>query len=243
MKLSVCVVALNHGRLLPSLFRNLEGAAWEIVFIDGGSDDVTADIARSNPLVRYYHVPWKGSITRQKNIALELAGGDWALILDCDERLSPSLKEALPRLMNSVRVRYYKFPRFNIISVDPHRHVVGKSLYPNFQFRMVKLPTRLRYIESSRVHQIFGDPRAPEKPFRGWRKKLFMAKPRDLHIFHYDFYLNDREARERKVERFEALEPGSGMERVYLFEDREYEIVETPPPWPGKGEVPLKNPG
>ncbi len=238
MRLSVCVVARNHGPLLPSLFRNVEDVAWEIVLVDGGSSDGTEEIARSHPLVRYHLEPWRGSITRQKNKALDLARGDWALILDCDERLSPDLKAALPGLMRSFRVRYYKFPRYNLVSLDPHRHVEGKSLYPDFQFRMLRLPTRLRYMESSPVHQTFQDPAGPGVPFGGIRKKLFMAKPRGLHIFHYDFYLHDREAREKKVEFFESLDPSAGLRRVYLYEDRPHRVVDTPPPWPSPEEEP-----
>jgi len=231
-RLSVCVVAQNHASFLGRLFANVDEVAWEIVLIDGGSKDGTDELAAANPKVRHFRVPWQGSVTRQKNIAMDRARGEWILILDCDELLGPDLRAALPGLMRNPLVRYYKFPRYNLVQVRPHRHVVAKHTYPNFQFRMLRRSTRLRYDERLPVHNLFEDPRRPGRRFKGVRKKLFMRKPRDLHIFHYDFYLNDRAARERKVARYESLQPGGGLESDYLWEDQEHRIVDTPPPWP-----------
>ncbi len=154
--------------------------------------------------------------------------------------LSPQLIEALPRLMKNPFVKYYKIPRYNVLRIDPYEHVVTEKTYPDFQFRMLRTKTGLRYWEESPMHQRFLDPLRPGSIFKGVRKKLFIRKTRELHIFHYDFLLNDRAAREKKVAFYEKSFPGAGLERIYLWEDVEHSIQPIPSPYPEQWETPLK---
>src|SRR5206468_8577629 len=87
-RLSVVVVTRNEEERLRAC---LESVAWadEIVVVDAESEDKTVTIAREftdQVVVR----PWPG-YAAQKNVALELATGDWALSLDADEIVSAEL--------------------------------------------------------------------------------------------------------------------------------------------------------
>lgn len=91
---SVIVITLNEERNLP---RALESVRWadEIVVVDSGSTDATEAIAR-----RYtdrFHVrDWEG-YGKQKQRALDLARGDWVLVLDADEEVTPELHAEVRR--------------------------------------------------------------------------------------------------------------------------------------------------
>ena len=82
-RVSAAMIALNEEGHLPDLLPRL---AWadEIVVVDGGSEDATAEIAREfgcRVEVRAFD-----NYARQRNRALELATGDWVLSIDADER-------------------------------------------------------------------------------------------------------------------------------------------------------------
>lgn len=69
----------------------LASASWadEIVVVDGGSRDRTAEIAAAMG-ARVYHNPWPG-FSVQRDFAIGLATGDWLFVLDADERVPPAL--------------------------------------------------------------------------------------------------------------------------------------------------------
>lgn len=86
---SVIVLTRNEARNLPACLASL--AEFDEVFVvDSGSDDGTAEIARSLG-ARVVDFRWNGRYPRKKqwsldNLPLER---DWALFLDADERVTP----------------------------------------------------------------------------------------------------------------------------------------------------------
>lgn len=89
MSVSVIVITLNEetaiGRCLASV-----GWADEIVVVDSGSTDRTAELARAAGARVTIASDWPG-FGPQKNRALDLATGDWVLSLDADEWVTPAL--------------------------------------------------------------------------------------------------------------------------------------------------------
>lgn len=88
---TVIVAAFNGEtylrETLDSLFAQDFGA-YEVVFVDDGSEDGTAEIARSFPL-RYIRQPNQG-LPAARNAGLAVAQGDFIAFLDDDDLLPPN---------------------------------------------------------------------------------------------------------------------------------------------------------
>ena len=77
--------------------------AWcdEVVVIDSFREDRTPEIARKRG-ARVIQNEWQGHVA-QKNLALDAAKCEWVIALDCDERVTPKLKEAIVNLLSSAQ--------------------------------------------------------------------------------------------------------------------------------------------
>src|SRR5688572_26472510 len=94
-RLSVCIVAQDEAAEMPSLLANVHGVADEVIVVDGGSRDATAEIAAAAG-ARVVRSPWPGHWGAQKNVAFDAASGDWILNIDCDERIGERLRARIP---------------------------------------------------------------------------------------------------------------------------------------------------
>ncbi len=135
MTLSVCYITLNEEANLP---RTLESVRWadEIIIVDNGSTDRTAEIARSFG-AKFFTEPWRG-YAAQRNSAHDKATGDWILTLGADEEISPELAEELRALLRSSPASSpagYEVPRKNIIFGRWLRH--GGN-WPDYGLRLFR---------------------------------------------------------------------------------------------------------
>ena len=99
MTLSVTIITRNEQ---ASLRRCLQSVAWadEIVVLDSGSSDDTLAIARECGAKVHTTADWPG-FGVQKNLALDLATGEWALSLDADEWVTPELRVEIELAMTT----------------------------------------------------------------------------------------------------------------------------------------------
>lgn len=88
-KISAYVRTKNEARMIDAVVRAALLAADEIVVVDSGSTDETAEIAATAG-ARVVHQAWLGN-GKQKRFAEEQCRHDWLLDLDADEILSPAL--------------------------------------------------------------------------------------------------------------------------------------------------------
>jgi glycosyltransferase involved in cell wall biosynthesis len=93
MKPTATIITRNEERNIGDCLASLDFVD-EIVVVDSGSTDRTEDICRANPKVRFYQQEWLG-YGKQKNLAASLAGQEWILNLDADERVSPALRRSI----------------------------------------------------------------------------------------------------------------------------------------------------
>lgn len=166
--LSVAVVALNEEeRLRPCL----ESVAWvdDVVVVDGGSNDKTAEIAREYT-DRVLFRAWPG-YGAQKNFAVAQCRGEWVLSLDADERVPDALREEIVTTLASVpREAGFLVPRRNFFQGRWIRH---GGFYPDYQLRLFRRErgrfTEAAVHESVRVDGPTGRLRAPldHQSYRG----------------------------------------------------------------------------
>jgi glycosyltransferase involved in cell wall biosynthesis len=218
--LSVCCIVQNNESLLPRMLRNVEPVADEIVAVDGGSTDSTVQILESHPKVRCLRRPFD-SFPSQKNAAIEAAQGDWVLFIDSDELLSDTLSRMLPGLIRNRFLRWYKFPRYWLLSETPPTYVVADKLYPDYQLRLFRNLPFFRYEADRTVHERF------PREGRGWGRKL-----RKGHLIHLAFLTMSRADRERKAASYSGTNPEAhSTNRMYLWEELDHRIGSCSETW------------
>ncbi|MCC5601624.1 glycosyltransferase [Nostoc favosum] len=110
MKLSLCMIVKNEAATLPKCLSSVRKVVDEMVVLDTGSIDRTPNIAQQLG-AKVYHFKWCNDFSAARNAALKYVTGDWILVLDADETLTPGivpqLREAIARdeylLINLVR--------------------------------------------------------------------------------------------------------------------------------------------
>ncbi|MBK9161549.1 MAG: glycosyltransferase family 2 protein [Nitrosomonadales bacterium] len=94
--LSVIVITRNEAANIRAC---LESVAWagEIVVVDSGSSDGTAEICREMG-ARVFVCDWPG-FGIQKNRALDHSTREWVFSIDADERVTPELRAAIEAVL------------------------------------------------------------------------------------------------------------------------------------------------
>lgn len=134
--LSVTIVAKDEERTIADVLAAAVGLADEIVFLDSGSTDRTVEIAQRFG-VRLYHQAWLG-YSEQKNMALDLARGEWLLSLDADEVMTPALSDEIRHTLSTGVPPYidgFTIPRTLLIGDTPVR---WGGFYPDAQLRLIR---------------------------------------------------------------------------------------------------------
>ncbi len=92
-KISACIISFNEEKKIEACLQSLQPVVDEIVVVDSLSTDRTLEIA-GKYTDKIFNQEFLGHI-EQKNLAIEKAGNDWILSLDCDERLSKELQHSI----------------------------------------------------------------------------------------------------------------------------------------------------
>lgn len=87
--LTACIIARDEEELLPRCLESVRRRAGEIVLVDTGSTDRTAEIAREHGATVLTR-PWDDDFAAAKNHALDAARGRYVLFLDADEWVAAS---------------------------------------------------------------------------------------------------------------------------------------------------------
>src|SRR3989304_10132464 len=113
---SALVITVNEEE---NIRQCLESVTWadEIVVVDALSEDRTVGISR-RCTDKVFLNPWPG-FAAQRNFGLERATGDWILILDADERVTPEVRDEILACIaraDQDGVGAYQIPRRNYFS-------------------------------------------------------------------------------------------------------------------------------
>jgi glycosyltransferase involved in cell wall biosynthesis len=181
-RLSACLITSDEEENLPRVLSSIKGIADEIVVVDCGSKDRTAEIAREHG-AKVVTRAWT-NFAEQKNFAAAAASNNWILSLDADEELSGELRHALLAWKD-------KEPEFAVYEFARRTWYLGAWVkhtgwYPDYQRRLFR---RDAAQFSGIIHEAL----------------RFEGKPGRLNgdLFHYT--LRSVEEHERKVEGYTTL--------------------------------------
>jgi len=84
------MIVRDEADMLPEFLEHARGVWDELCVVDTGSTDESARILEEAG-ARITHQPWNDDFSAARNASVELAGGDWILFLDADERIGEEL--------------------------------------------------------------------------------------------------------------------------------------------------------
>jgi tetratricopeptide (TPR) repeat protein len=119
MDLSLCAIVKNEEASLPQCLSSVKDVVDEMVVLDTGSTDRTAEVAKSfGARVEFFE--WCNDFSAARNYALQFVRGQWVLVLDADEVLVP---EIVPHLREAMQ-------RDRALAINLIRQEVGASQSP-----------------------------------------------------------------------------------------------------------------
>jgi glycosyltransferase involved in cell wall biosynthesis len=142
---TVVIPTLNEAERIRDALCSASQWADEVIVVDGGSTDGTAELAREAGVV--VHTLTGSTIGAQRNLGATNARNEWVFALDADERASDELREELKEI--------FRAPKFDAYQVRMRNFYLGRERTGGRWGRdwHVRLYKRdLRYCES-RVHE------------------------------------------------------------------------------------------
>jgi len=134
--LSLAVISFNEESRIGKCFRSVEGLVSEIILVDSGSTDGTADLAKSFG-AKVISQTWLGQ-SAQKQVALDHCTMPWVLMLDCDEELSGELHEAIRNFFRNGDADWFRGAKFNRKVCFLGRWITHGDWYPDTKLRLVQ---------------------------------------------------------------------------------------------------------
>ncbi len=137
-RISLTMIVRNEAKFLADCLQSVEGVVDEIVVVDTGSTDDTVAIAERFG-AKVIHSEWQNDFAQARNIALQHATGDWVLVLDADEQLTP---EARAKILEGVR-----HPQFVGYYMEILNYISETHTSDVFSHRLIRLFRRLPYAQ------------------------------------------------------------------------------------------------
>jgi tetratricopeptide (TPR) repeat protein len=113
------MIVKNEETTLPQCLDSVKDLVEEIVILDTGSTDATAQIALESG-AKVYHYPWTNDFAAARNHALQYVTGNWILVLDADEILVP---QVIPEIQKAIAAE-------NHLVVNLLRQEIGSTSSP-----------------------------------------------------------------------------------------------------------------
>lgn len=145
--LSIVLITKNEADKLNAC---LESASWadEIVVFDSGSTDNTLEIARRFTDRIFVEHDWPG-FGPQRQRAQEKAHGDWIMMIDADEVMTPELQEEIKSVVSrNDQSNVYAVPRMTWAFGTYIRH---SGWYPDYVVRIY--PKAFARYDDAMVHE------------------------------------------------------------------------------------------
>ena len=165
--LTVVVLTYNEQNNIEECLKSAAFAE-EILFIDGGSKDLTADIAtRLGAKVLFHEL--NNDYASQRNFGIENASNDWIFMLDADERITKELAQEITSCVENNLDETYRVSRENhfiqgkclhgTLRPDYVERLFKKngSCYEGIIHERLKTPYRLKKLRGRLIHYPYYD--------------------------------------------------------------------------------------
>jgi len=94
-RVSVVIVSIDRKDSLLRSLQTLDGSPHQMVVVDNGSRDGSAELSEEFPSIRFSKLPKNFGLTKALNVGLRAAEGEYLLCLHDDVRISPEDVTAL----------------------------------------------------------------------------------------------------------------------------------------------------
>jgi glycosyltransferase involved in cell wall biosynthesis len=133
VRISLVISTLNEEENIGDCIRSATGFAEDVIVVDMSSTDRTAQEATSAGAIVHV-IPRVPFVDPTRNYALSLASGEWILLMDADERLTPEVKNELRRiavedLADVVEVAFEVYMFGDLIRYSGWQNIRKKSFF------------------------------------------------------------------------------------------------------------------
>ena len=111
------MIVKDEAEQLAECLEGLRGLMGECCIVDTGSTDATLEIARTHD-AKIHTFPWRDDFAAARNESLRHCVGDWILIVDADERISPGDIPAFRALAEGPKSVCYRFITRNYTNAE-----------------------------------------------------------------------------------------------------------------------------
>jgi len=150
MSMSVCLVTRNEEHNIERVLRSVAGVAGEVIVVDTGSSDRTAEVAAGLG-AKVCQFVWQDDFSAARNFAIGMANDDWILWLNPDEELLPQGLDKLPTYLGADNVLGYAMRVEDVLNAARPDHVSQTA-----QNRLFRRSEGIRF--RGRLHPDFNPP-------------------------------------------------------------------------------------
>lgn len=147
--LSAVLIVKDEGAKLASCLERLQFAD-EIIVLDSGSSDNTLEIARRFTSHVYIDTDWQGYGVQRKR-AQARASGEWILMIDADEHVTPELQASIESVVNNESSDHDSVYAVARLSWCFGRFIRHSGWYPDYVVRLY--PRAKASYSEDRVHE------------------------------------------------------------------------------------------
>jgi glycosyltransferase involved in cell wall biosynthesis len=207
LTVSLCMIARNEEKYIRRCLESVAGVVDEIIVVDTGSTDQTAEIAAACG-ANVVHFPWNDDFSAARNYGIDRATGDYILVLDADEELLPASRHRLKETLASQADGY-------VLRID-NRISTGFVVTSNV-LRLFK--NRREYRFENRVHEQISTAIA--------RANGVVLHAGHLCIVHYGYAPEEIERKDKRARNRALIESMDyGKDPYYLFQlAQEYALI------------------
>lgn len=124
-KLSAVLITKNEEDNIVRAIASVSFAD-EVIVVDSESSDRTVNVAKSLG-AKVFIRPWPG-YGPQRNFAAQQASGEWLLVLDADEEVSPGLAEQIRATLRNPRKDFYWIKIITTFLGSPLTHLAAYNM-------------------------------------------------------------------------------------------------------------------